>query len=166
MHYPRIPQEYWRDRMLRAKAMGINCISTYVFWNIHERQPGVFDFKGEADLAKFIRTAQELGLYVVLRPGPYVCAEWDFGGFPYWLQKNKHMVWRSDDPDFLAACERYINRLGKEVGKYTVNNGGNILMVQVENEYEECPANRERLCWRRSETRHRPFLSRRPLLRG
>lgn len=135
MHYPRIPQEYWRDRMLRAKAMGINCISTYVFWNIHERKPGVFDFKGEANLAKFIRTAQELGLYVVLRPGPYVCAEWDFGGFPYWLQKNKHMVWRSDDPDFLAACERYINRLGKEVGKYTVNNGGNILMVQVENEY-------------------------------
>lgn len=135
MHYPRIPQEYWKDRLLRAKAMGINCISTYVFWNIHERQPGKFDFKGQADIAKFVRTAQELGLYVILRPGPYVCAEWDFGGFPYWLQKNKHMVWRSDDPDFLAACERYINRLGKELSKYTIGNGGNIIMVQVENEY-------------------------------
>lgn len=135
MHYPRIPQEYWRDRLLRAKAMGLNCISTYVFWNIHERQPGKFDFTGEADLAKFIRTAQELGLYVVLRPGPYVCAEWDFGGFPYWLQNNKHMKWRSDDPDFLAACQRYITRLGKEVSKYCVGNGGNVLLVQVENEY-------------------------------
>lgn len=135
IHYPRIPQEYWHDRLLRAKAMGINCISTYVFWNIHERKPGEFNFKGEADLAKFIQTAQDLGLYVILRPGPYVCAEWDFGGFPYWLQKNKNMVWRSDDKDFLAACERYINRLGKEVGKYCVGNGGNILMVQVENEY-------------------------------
>lgn len=135
MHYPRIPQEYWRDRLLRAKAMGLNCISTYVFWNIHERQPGKFDFSGEADLAKFIRTAQEVGLYVVLRPGPYACAEWDFGGFPYWLQNNKHMKWRSDDPDFLAACERYLNRLGKEVGKYCVGNGGNVLLVQVENEY-------------------------------
>ena len=135
MHYPRIPQEYWRDRLLRAKAMGLNCISTYVFWNIHERQPGKFDFTGEADLAKFIRTAQELGLYVVLRPGPYVCAEWDFGGFPYWLQNNKHMKWRSDDPDFLAACQRYITRRGKEVSKYCVGNGGNVLLVQVENEY-------------------------------
>ena len=88
MHYPRIPQEYWRDRIRRAKAMGINTVSTYVFWNIHERQPGVFDFKGQADLAKFVRTAQEEGMYVILRPGPYVCAEWDFGGYPYWLQKT------------------------------------------------------------------------------
>lgn len=135
MHYPRIPQEYWRDRLMRAKAMGLNCISTYVFWNIHERQPGKFDFSGEADLAKFIRTAKEVGLYVVLRPGPYVCAEWDFGGFPFWLQKNKHMKWRSDDPDFLAACKRYLDRLGKEVGKYCVGNGGNIILVQIENEY-------------------------------
>ncbi len=135
MHYPRIPQEYWRDRMLRAKAMGLNSISTYVFWNIHERQPGVFDFSGEADLAKFIRTAQEVGLYVVLRPGPYVCAEWDFGGFPYWLQKNKDMVWRSDDPAFLAACRRYIDRLGKEVAPLMVTRGGPVIMVQVENEY-------------------------------
>ena len=83
MHYPRVPKEYWRDRIRRAKAMGINTISTYVFWNYHERQPGVFDFSGQADLARFIRTCGEEGMYVVLRPGPYVCAEWDFGGYPY-----------------------------------------------------------------------------------
>lgn len=135
MHYPRVAPEYWRDRLRRAKAMGINTISTYVFWNIHERRPGKFDFSGPADLARFIRTAGEEGLFVVLRPGPYVCAEWDFGGYPYWLQKNKDMVWRSDNPEFLAACERYINRLGKELSPLTVANGGNILLVQVENEY-------------------------------
>lgn len=135
MHYPRIPHEYWRDRMKRAKAMGINTISTYVFWNYHERQPGDFDFEGQADIARFVRTAQEEGLYVILRPGPYVCAEWDFGGYPFWLQKNKEMIYRSNDEAFLAACERYITRLGKELAPLTVANGGNILMVQVENEY-------------------------------
>ena len=135
MHYPRIPKEYWRDRIQRAKAMGINTISTYVFWNFHERLPGQFDFKGQADLAKFIRIAHEEGMYVVLRPGPYVCAEWDFGGYPFWLQKNRSMVYRSNDEAFLAACQRYIDRLGKELSKLTVTNGGPILLVQVENEY-------------------------------
>lgn len=135
MHYPRIPQEYWRDRMRRAKAMGINTLSTYVFWNIHERQPGVFDFTGQADLARFIRIAQEEELYVILRPGPYVCAEWDFGGYPAWLQVGGKMTYRSCDPAFLTACHRYINRLGEELAPLTVSNGGPILMVQVENEY-------------------------------
>ena len=135
MHYPRIPQEYWRDRMRRAKAMGINTLSTYVFWNIHERQPGVFDFTGQADLARFIGTAHEEGLYVILRPGPYVCAEWDFGGYPAWLQMGGKMAFRSCDPAFLTACNRYIDRLGKELAPLTVSNGGPILMVQVENEY-------------------------------
>lgn len=135
MHYPRVAQEYWRDRIRRAKAMGINTISTYVFWNIHERRPGVFDFEGQADLRKFIRIAGEEGMHVVLRPGPYVCAEWDFGGYPYWLQKNPQMVWRSNDAAFLEACERYIMRLGKELADLTVTKGGPILLVQVENEY-------------------------------
>ena len=88
MHYPRIPHEYWRDRLKRARAMGLNTVSAYVFWNFHERQPGEFDFSGQADIAEFIRTAQEEGLYVILRPGPYVCAEWDFGGYPSWLLKG------------------------------------------------------------------------------
>lgn len=142
MHYPRIPQEYWRDRIRRAKAMGINTVSTYVFWNIHERRPGVFDFTGQADLARFVRTAHEEGMYVVLRPGPYVCAEWDFGGYPYWLQKEKGLVWRSDNPAFLAACKRYIDRLGKELSSLTVTKGGPILLVQVENEYGSYAADR------------------------
>ncbi|MBR8538086.1 beta-galactosidase [Carboxylicivirga sediminis] len=135
MHYPRIPKEYWRDRMKRAKAMGINTVSAYVFWNYHERQPGVFDFKGQADIKRFIQIAQEEGLFVILRPGPYVCAEWDFGGYPWWLLKEEGMVYRSNDERFLQACQNYIQRLGEELSDLTVSNGGPILMVQVENEY-------------------------------
>lgn len=135
MHYPRIPVEYWRDRMQRAKAMGLNTISAYVFWAVHEPQPGEFNFEGQADIARFVEIAAEEGLFVLLRPGPYVCAEFDFGGYPYWLQKDSTMKWRSDNPAFLAACERYLNALGKELAPHTVTNGGNIIMVQVENEY-------------------------------
>lgn len=135
MHYPRIPVEYWRDRMQRAKAMGLNTVSAYVFWAVHEPQPGEFNFEGQADIARFVEIAAEEGLYVLLRPGPYVCAEFDFGGYPYWLQKDSTLKWRSDNPAFLAACERYLNALGKELAPHTVTNGGNIIMVQVENEY-------------------------------
>ena len=135
MHYPRIPVEYWRDRMQRAKAMGLNTVSAYVFWAVHEPQPGEFNFEGQADIARFVEIAAEEGLFVLLRPGPYVCAEFDFGGYPYWLQKDSTMKWRSDNPAFLAACERYLNALGKELAPHTVTNGGNIIMVQVENEY-------------------------------
>ncbi len=135
MHYPRIPKEYWQDRLKRAKAMGLNTISTYVFWSFHEREPGVFDFSGQADLAEFVRLAQKEGLFVILRPGPYVCSEWDFGGYPSWLLKNDDMVFRSNDEEFLAACNRYIHRLGEELSDLTIENGGPIIMVQVENEY-------------------------------
>ena len=135
MHYPRIPVEYWRDRMQRAKAMGLNTISAYVFWAVHEPQPGEFNFEGQADIARFVEIAAEEGLFVLLRPGPYVCAEFDFGGYPYWLQNDSSLVWRSDNPAFLAACERYLNALGEQLAPHTVTNGGNIIMVQVENEY-------------------------------
>lgn len=134
MHYPRIPKEYWRDRLKRAKAMGLNTVSAYVFWNFHERTPGKFDFKGQADLSQFVKMAEEEGLWILLRPGPYVCAEWDFGGYPSWLL-TQDMKFRCNDSAFLKACDRYITRLGKELADQTVNNGGNILMVQVENEY-------------------------------
>lgn len=129
MHYPRIPHEYWRDRLHRAHAMGLNTVSAYVFWNFHERQPGVFDFSGQADIAEFVRIAQEEGLYVILRPGPYVCAEWDFGGYPSWLLKEKDLTYRSKDPRFMSYCERYIKELGKQLAPLTINNGGNIIMV-------------------------------------
>lgn len=145
MHYPRIPHEYWRDRLKRARAMGLNTVSAYVFWNFHERQPGEYDFSGQADIAEFVRTAQEEGLYVILRPGPYVCAEWDFGGYPSWLLKEKDMTYRSKDTLFLSYCKRYIQELGKQLAPLTINNGGNIIMVQVENEYGSYAADKEYL---------------------
>jgi hypothetical protein len=79
MHYARIPRSYWRDRLKMAKAMGLNSITTYVFWNLHEPRPGVYDLTGQNNIAEFIREAQQEGLYVILRPGPYVCAEWEWG---------------------------------------------------------------------------------------
>ena len=95
MHYPRVPRAYWRDRFRKARAMGLNTITTYVFWNIHEPRPGVYDFSGQNDVAEYIREAQQEGLYVILRPGPYVCAEWDLGGYPSWLLKDRTLVLRS-----------------------------------------------------------------------
>ena len=100
MHYARVPRAYWRDRLRMAKAMGLNSITAYVFWNWHEPEPGVYDFSGNRDVAEFVREAQQEGLYVILRPGPYSCAEWDFGGFPAWLLKDPNMVVRSRDPKF------------------------------------------------------------------
>ncbi len=135
MHYARIPPEYWRDRLLKARAMGLNTVATYVFWNVHEPHPGVFNFSGSADVARFVRTAQELGLRVILRPGPYACAEWDFGGFPSWLLKDHSLKVRSADPRFLDACASYFHRLGQELAPLQITRGGPIIMVQVENEY-------------------------------
>lgn len=135
MHCARIPRENWRDRMKMAKAMGLNTIGTYVFWNAHEETPGKFDFKGNNDIAAFVKTAQEEGLYVVLRPSPYVCAEWEFGGYPWWLLKNPKLKVRSTDPEFLNAYTRYIKRLAKELVPLQMTHGGNILMIQLENEY-------------------------------
>jgi beta-galactosidase len=135
MHYTRIPREYWRDRMRMAKAMGLNAITTYVFWNEHEPTPGVYDFSGNNDVAEFVREAQQEGLYVILRPGPYICAEWELGGFPSWLLKDRSMVLRSSDPKFLEPTGRWLKRLGQELAPLQVGNGGPILLVQVENEY-------------------------------
>src|ERR1700685_1915555 len=110
MHYPRVPREYWRDRMKKARAMGLNTIATYIFWNLHEPQPGVFDFSGQNDVAAFVRTAQEEGLYVLLRPGPYVCSEWDLGGLPAWLLADPNIVLRSTDPKFIGPSEKFLKR--------------------------------------------------------
>ncbi|SDT55047.1 beta-galactosidase [Mucilaginibacter mallensis] len=135
MHCTRIPREYWRARMKMAKAMGLNTIGTYVFWNAQEPEPGKFDFSGNNDIAEFIRIAKEEGLWVVLRPSPYVCAEWEFGGYPWWLLKDKNMKVRSQDPNFLKAYREYIIQLGKQIAPLLVTHGGNVLMVQIENEY-------------------------------
>ncbi len=135
IHYARIPRAYWRDRMRMAKAMGLNTITTYVFWNEHEPRPGEYDFSGNNDVAEFIREAQQEGLYVILRPGPYACAEWEFGGFPAWLLKDHSTVVRSNDPKFIEPVKRWFMRLGKELSSLQIGNGGPIILVQVENEY-------------------------------
>lgn len=135
MHYPRIPRAYWRERFRMAKAMGLNTITTYVFWNEHETKPGVYDFSENNDVAEFVREAQQEGLYVILRPGPYVCAEWEFGGYPAWLLKDHSIVVRSSDPKFMGPATRWIARLGKELAPLQIGNGGPIILTQVENEY-------------------------------
>jgi hypothetical protein len=112
LHYERFPREYWRDRLKKARAVGLNTISTYVFWNVHEPKPGVYDFSGSRDVAAFIRTAQEDGLYVILRPGPYACAEWDLGGLPAWPLADPTIVLRSTDEKFWlrqnAGCSAWV----------------------------------------------------------
>jgi beta-galactosidase len=135
MHYARIPRAYWRDRFRMAKAMGLNTVTTYVFWNAHEPRPGVYDFSGNNDVAEFIREAQQEGLYVILRPGPYACAEWEFGGYPAWLLKDHSIVVRSSDLKFLDPTARWFKRLGQEVAPLQIGKGGPIILVQVENEY-------------------------------
>lgn len=135
MHYPRIPREYWRARLRMARAMGLNAVTTYVFWNVHEPTPGQYDFSGQNDVAEFIREAEQEGLWVILRPGPYVCAEWEFGGYPAWLRKDPATVVRSMDPKFMVPATRWLARLGKELAPLQDTDGGPILLVQVENEY-------------------------------
>jgi beta-galactosidase len=145
MHYPRVPREAWRQRMKAAKAMGLNTIGTYVFWNLHEPQKGRFDFSGNNDIAAFVRTAQEEGLWVILRPSPYVCAEWEFGGYPYWLQNEEGLTVRSKEGKYLQEYKSYITEVGKQLAPLQVNHGGNILMVQVENEYGAYGSDKEYL---------------------
>ena len=135
MHCTRIPRTYWRDRMKMAKAMGLNTIATYIFWNAEEPEEGKFDFTGNTDVAEFVRIAKEEGLWVIMRPSPYSCAEWEFGGYPWWLLKDKSLKVRSKDPKFLKAYRDYILQLGKQLSPFLITNGGNILMVQIENEY-------------------------------
>lgn len=135
IHYSRVPRAYWRDRLKKAKAMGLNTIETYVFWNLHEPSPGVLDFSGQNDIAEFIREAQQEGLYVILRPGPYVCAEWEFGGYPAWLLRDPEIKVRTSDPAFISAASTWLHRLGQELAPLQSGNGGPIIAVQVENEY-------------------------------
>ncbi|MEO7922775.1 MAG: beta-galactosidase [Chitinophagaceae bacterium] len=136
LHPARIPKEYWRHRVQMAKAMGCNTIAAYVFWNYHEATPGVFDFTTEnRDIAAFIKICQEEKMWVLLRPGPYVCAEWDFGGLPTWLLKIPDIKIRCMDTRYMTAVSGYIKRLSAEIAPLQCNNGGPILMVQIENEY-------------------------------
>ena len=157
LHYPRIPREYWRDRLHKARAMGLNTISTYVFWNLHESSPGHYDFSGQRDVASFIRLAQGEGLHVIVRPGPYVCAEWDLGGYPAWLLADPDSVLRSTDPRFTRPAERWLDRLGRELAPLFATRGGPIVAVQVENEYGSFDKDKAYLAWQRDALRHAGF---------
>ena len=135
IHYPRIPQAYWEHRIKMCKALGMNTICLYVFWNIHEQQEGKFDFTGNNDIAAFCSLAQKHGMYIIVRPGPYVCAEWEMGGLPWWLLKKKDIRLRENDPYFLERVEIFEREVGKQLADLQLSRGGNIIMVQVENEY-------------------------------
>jgi beta-galactosidase len=136
MHPARIPAEYWQHRIRMAKAMGCNTIAAYIFWNYHEPEEGKFDFtSGNHDLARFLKLAQNEKLWVILRPGPYVCAEWDFGGIPPYLLRDPELKVRSMYPRYMQAAERYMARLAQVVRPLLITNGGPIVLVQIENEY-------------------------------
>jgi beta-galactosidase len=135
IHAPRVPREYWQHRLRMARAMGLNTVCAYLFWNMHEPRPGEFEWSGQADAAEFCRVAQEEGLWVILRPGPYSCAEWEMGGLPSWLLKHEDVQLRTRDPRYLDAAKRYLKEVGRVLGPLQITRGGPILMVQVENEY-------------------------------
>lgn len=135
MHPARVPHQYWADRLRMIHAMGLNTVSIYVFWNQVEPREGEFNFTGDANIAEFVRLAQKEGLWVILRPGPYCCAEWEFGGLPWWLLKSHDLKVRSRDPRFLAAAGAYLKKLGEQLAPLQITHGGPIIMVQVENEY-------------------------------
>lgn len=135
LHYPRIPRPYWEHRIKMCRALGMNTICLYVFWNIHEQREGEFNFTGQNDIAAFCRLAQENGMYVIVRPGPYVCAEWEMGGLPWWLLKKKDIRLREQDPYFMDRVSKFMAKVGEQLAPLTIQNGGPIIMVQVENEY-------------------------------
>ncbi|MDD3079564.1 MAG: beta-galactosidase [Paludibacter sp.] len=136
LHYTRIPREYWDHRIKMLKAMGMNTVCIYLFWNIHEQKQGVYDFSGQNDVAEFVRLIQKNGMYCIVRPGPYVCAEWDMGGLPWWLLKKKNLqVRRKSDEFFMEETGKYLKKTGEILAPYQIQNGGPIIMVQVENEY-------------------------------
>ncbi len=147
IHYFRVLPEYWEDRLLKLKLAGFNTVETYVCWNLHEPQPGEFCFDGMLDIVKFIETAKKVGLYCIVRPGPYICAEWDFGGLPAWLLKDKNMQIRCNYPDYMVCVERFYRELLPRLTPLLETNGGNIIAMQVENEYGSYGNEKEHLAF-------------------
>ena len=136
MHYSRVPAPYWHHRLKMMKAMGLNAVATYVFWNNHEVAPGKWDWTtGSRNIRAFLKAASDEGMMVILRPGPYACGEWEFGGYPWWLQKVKGMEIRTYNQPFLDSCRVYIKELAAQVADYQITKGGPIVMVQAENEF-------------------------------
>ena len=135
LHYFRVPRMYWEDRILKLKAMGLNTIDTYVPWNAHEPEPGVFDFEEDLNLKSFLHLADVYGMYVILRPGPYICTEWDLGGLPSWLLRDPDMKLRTMYKPFLDASDKYLDKVLAIAKPYQFTFGGPIIAFQIENEY-------------------------------
>ena len=135
MHYFRVVPEYWSDRLIKLKAMGLNTVETYVAWNMHEPRPGQFDFSGPLDIVKYIEQAAELDLMVIVRPGPYICSEWDLGALPSWLLKDPDMRLRCAYPPYLNTVDRFFDALLPRLAPLQASHGGPIVAMQVENEY-------------------------------
>ncbi len=135
IHYFRVPRAYWRDRLEKLRAMGCNTVETYVPWNLHEPKPGKYHFEDNLDIAAFLKTAQEVGLYAIVRPSPYICAEWEFGGLPAWLLSEEDIPLRSSEGPFLSYVERYYQHLFPQIVPMQIENGGPIILMQVENEF-------------------------------
>ncbi|KAJ8983197.1 hypothetical protein NQ317_016417 [Molorchus minor] len=142
MHYFRVPRAYWRDRLKKIRAAGLNTVETYIAWNLHEPQSGVYDFgdggsemEDFVHLEEFLQTAQEEDLFVILRSGPYICAEYNFGGFPSWLLRENVMGFRTTEENYIKYVTRWFNVLLPKVAQYQFTKGGPIIALQVENEY-------------------------------
>ncbi len=135
IHYFRVVPEYWTDRLEKLKAMGCNTVETYIPWNMHEPKKGEFHFEGMLDIKKFADTAKELGLYVILRPSPYICAEWEFGGLPAWLLTEEGLRIRTSCESYLKHVGEYYDKLFEIISPLQINYGGPVILMQVENEY-------------------------------
>ena len=135
LHYFRVHPEQWEHRLRMLRAMGLDCVETYVPWNLHEPREGVYEFSGIADLERFLELAAEVGLNAIVRPGPYICAEWDAGGLPTWLLARRDVALRCADPRYLEVVDAWFGELIPRIAAHQVTRGGNVIMVQVENEY-------------------------------
>lgn len=135
MHYFRVPREYWRDRLLKIKACGFNTVETYCAWNLHEPQESKFDFSGMLDLGAYLDLINELGMYAIVRPGPYICSEWEFGGLPWWLLRYDDLELRCMNERFIEKTDKYFDAIIPIIASRQIENGGSVIMVQVENEY-------------------------------
>lgn len=147
MHYFRIHPKYWEDRLLKLKECGCNCVETYVCWNLHEKVEGNFDFSGWLDLGNFLDIANSLGLYAIVRPGPYICSEWDFGGLPWWILKYSDIELRCNNDRFKEVCTPYLKEVCNIMKPHLISNGGNIIFVQIENEYGSYGNDKDYLNW-------------------
>lgn len=157
VHYFRIPRERWADSINKARLLGLNTIETYVPWNGHEPEKGQYCFEGMYDLCAFIEEVQAAGMYAIVRPSPFICAEWDFGGLPYWLLQEENLELRCMNDTYLRAVESWYQKLIPMLAPYTMENGGNIIAVQIENEYGSYGCDRDYTCWLRDKMQELGF---------